>query len=144
MLLILNSWSPSYDDIWCHRTWPTLVQVVACGLFGILSLPDPMMAYSWHSTGQLGTMSSEILIKLWSYYLVKVHLKMSSVKWQPFYSDPTILILIVLSHIQCFSTHWGWENLAAPVCCRYNVVNVLKNIDERHPVAHLSGQGTWL
>ena len=45
--------------------------------------------------GPLGTNFSEILIKIQTYSLKKMHLKMSSEKWQPFCLGLNVL------------THWG-------------------------------------
>ena len=63
------------------RGWKksALVHVMACSLFGAKPLPEPMLIES------LGTNFSEIWIKTWNFSLMKMHLKMLSVKWQSFF-----------------------------------------------------------
>ena len=40
----VNSFRPG-DAIWRHRSGSTLVQVMACRLFGAKPLPEPMLQY---------------------------------------------------------------------------------------------------
>ena len=51
------------DAIWHHRTWSTMVQVMACPLFTATPLPEPMLTYCQSSPG-IGTNFDEVWIKL--------------------------------------------------------------------------------
>ena len=55
---------------------PSLVQIMACHLFGAKTLFKPI--------GPLGTNFSEILIKMQNFSFMKMHLKISSVKRRRF------------------------------------------------------------
>ena len=50
------------NNIWHHSSWSSLVQLMACHLFGAKPLPESMITY--FSIGPLGTNSSEICIKM--------------------------------------------------------------------------------
>ena len=63
-------------------TGPSLVQVIACRLFGAKPLPEPNAGLL--SIGLLGTSFSEILIGILSFSLKKMHLQMSSAKMAAF------------------------------------------------------------
>ena len=54
-----------------------LVQIMVCRLFGAKPLSKPMMGYCQLQPGE------QILIKLQNFSLTKMHLKISSAKWQP-------------------------------------------------------------
>ena len=56
---------------------------MACRLFGAKPLSKPMLGYSL-SIGPLSTHFSEILIKIQTFSVTKMHMKMSSAKWLPF------------------------------------------------------------
>ena len=55
-----------------------LVQIMACRLLGTKPLSIPMLGYY-----QLGTIFSELLIKIRDVSFTKMHLKTSSAKWWP-------------------------------------------------------------
>ena len=59
-----------------------LVQIIACRLFCAKPLSKPMLSYC--SFGTLGKYFSEILIKIQNSSFTKMHMKIPSVKWQPF------------------------------------------------------------
>ena len=77
--LFINSSPPSaaYMHQWISAA---LVQTMACRLFCAKPLPEPGLL----STGPLGTNLCKILIKIQNFSFMKMHLKMPSVKWQPF------------------------------------------------------------
>ena len=57
----------------------------------------------WNNTGilligPLGTNLTEILIEIHAYSFKKMHLKMSSGKWQPFYLSLSVLKKLVMQH----------------------------------------------
>ena len=65
----------------CLVNLPSLVQIMAWHLAGTKPLSEPMLnIVNW----TLGNGLSEILIKIYTFSLKKMHLKMSSGKWQPF------------------------------------------------------------
>ena len=66
----------------CHQPRPSLVQIMACRLFGAKPLSKPMLGYC--ELNSLRTNFSEILIKIQNFSLRKIHLKISSVKWRPY------------------------------------------------------------
>ena len=49
------------------------------------------------SIGPLGTNLSEILIEMHTFLLIKIHLKMSSGKWEPFFLGLNVYLLLVVS-----------------------------------------------
>ena len=59
-----------------------LVQIMACWLFGAKSLSKPMLGYCQSELQE--KKFSEILIKIQNFSFAKMHLKVSSAKWQPF------------------------------------------------------------
>ena len=70
------------NDMYMHHwTRPSLVQIMACHLFGAKPLyaPVPVYIFKWTPT------NSEILIKMNISSLNKIHLKISSLKWWPFF-----------------------------------------------------------
>ena len=90
-LAVVNSLRPS--DANMHQyTRPSLVQIMACCLFGVKPLSEPMVGCP------LGTNFSGVLIAIQRSPFYKLHLKMSSAKCQWF-----CLCLNVLSN--CRFTH---------------------------------------
>ena len=75
---IFNSSPPSaaYMRQW---TGSSLVQVMACRLFGAAPLSEPILAYC-QLDSSLGTYFSEILIRILSFSFMKMQLKMLSAK----------------------------------------------------------------
>ena len=73
-----------YWNTLTQRQWigSALVQIMACRLVGAKPLSKLMLDYL--SIGLLGTNFSEILIKIQTFSLTKMHLKLSSAKWCPF------------------------------------------------------------
>ena len=70
-----------------------LLQVLACHQFGAKPLPEPMLTNcQFHP--YLGTNFSEIQIEIQNLSFMKMHLKMLSVKWQPFCPEGYELRLI--------------------------------------------------
>ena len=67
------------------------VQVVACCLLDAKPLPEPMLP-----TGPSGTTFGEIWFKIYKFPLMKMHLKMLSVKWQPYCPGRDELTLVCL------------------------------------------------
>ena len=59
------------------------VQIMACHLAGAKPLSEPILEYC--QIGPLGTNFSEILTEIQNFSFMKMHLKMSSAKWRPFY-----------------------------------------------------------
>ena len=78
---ILNSSPPNAAYM---REWidPTLVQIMACRLFGAKPLSKPNARLL--SIGPLGIKFSTILLKMQNFSFTKMHLKLSSAKWRPF------------------------------------------------------------
>ena len=72
---------------WQNR--PSLVQIMACCLFGAEPLSEPMVAFC--QVGPLGTNFSEILIRIQAFSFKKIRSKMSSAKWHPFCLGPNVL-----------------------------------------------------
>ena len=68
----------------CHETWSTLVQVVACHLIGAKLVPEPLPILS--VIGTQGRNFNEILIKIRTFCVKLMHLKMLSSKCRPFRS----------------------------------------------------------
>ena len=69
-------------NVYMHnRSEPTLVEVMACGLYDTTPLPEPMLTLSIRP---LGTDFSEILIKSQAFSFKKMQLKMLPAKRQPF------------------------------------------------------------
>ena len=60
---------------------------MACRLVGAKPLYEPMLEYR-----PLGTKFSEILMTIHTFSFMKMHLKMSSVKWRPFYLGLNVLM----------------------------------------------------
>ena len=59
-----------------------LVQIMTCCLLGAKPLSKPILGLL--STGSLGTKFSETFIKIQNFSFMKMHRKISSVKWRPF------------------------------------------------------------
>ena len=59
-----------------------LVQIMACWLFGTKPLSKPMLGYCQLEIQEKNL--SKILIKIQNFSFTKMHLKISSAKWQPF------------------------------------------------------------
>ena len=78
---LFNSSPPSvaYMHLW---TGSALVQIMACRMFGTKPLPE--INAGLLSIGPLGTHLSEIRIEVQHISFMKMHLKLSSVKWRPF------------------------------------------------------------
>ena len=72
--------SPPSAAYMCQWIGSLLVQVMACHLLG--AKPSPQTMYDILSIKPLGT--SEIQIKIQTFSFMKMHLKILSVKWQPF------------------------------------------------------------
>ena len=90
-LLSLSSYCPvSYNDLthWGRVKHICIIKLTITGSDNGLS-PDQCQAFIWINVGilligPLGTNFSETLIRIHSFTLKIMHLKMSSVKWQPF------------------------------------------------------------
>ena len=78
---VINSTPPNaaYMYQWIGST---LVQIMACCLFGTKPLSKQMLGYC--ELDPRGTNFSEILIKIQNFSFTKMHLKISSVKRRPF------------------------------------------------------------
>ena len=113
--VIPASWSAahaeplSYDCLMLTH-WGRVTHLCASKLTTIGSdnglSPGRRQAIIWTNDGillirTLGTIFSEILSEIHSFWFKKMHLKMSSAKWRLF-----LLGLIEL-------THWGWDKMAA-------------------------------
>ena len=94
------NWWPSYISLNVLTHWGRVMHVCICNLTTIGSdnglSPDQRQAIIWTNAGMLlirtlGTSFSEILIKINSFSLKKMHLKMSSAKWWPFYLGLNVL-----------------------------------------------------
>ena len=86
----VNSLGPG-DAYMRHWTGSSLVQVMACRLFGAKQLPEPMLA-----NFQVYTLKQTSLKLQWkTFSLTKMHSKMSSAKWQPFCFSLNVLIFSV-------------------------------------------------
>ena len=74
------------------RQWigTVLVQIMACRLFDTKPLSKPVLVYC-----PLGTNLSEIFIKIQNFSSTKMHLKLSSAKWQPFCPGELITFTIL-------------------------------------------------
>ena len=90
----------------------TLVQIMACRLFSAKSLSKPMLGYC--QLGPLWTNFHEILVKIQIFSFMKMHLKIASVKWQPFCPGgdeltdiPTVILL------------WGDCPKSFQFCCNF-------------------------
>ena len=75
---LLNSLRPN-DAYMRHYNKPTLVQIMACRLFGAKPLSEPVLL-CW----QLMNLISWNFIQNSKDFIKEMHLKMSSVKWRPF------------------------------------------------------------
>ena len=67
---------------------PTLVQIMACRLFSAKPLSEPLAILS---IGSQRTYFSEISLKIQNFSFKEMHLKMSSVKWRPFWPGLNVL-----------------------------------------------------
>ena len=92
-----------YLDIFLLTHWGRVTHICVSKLTIIGSdnalSPEQPQAIGWTSAvilliGTLGTNFSEILSKIHTYFFKKMHLKTSSVKWQPFCLGLNVLILI--------------------------------------------------
>ena len=118
----VNSLRPR-DAYMHHQLRPSLAQIMACRLFGTNPLSEPNAVLL--SVGPLGTNFSEISIKIHTFSFKKMHLKTSSVKWQPFCLSLNVLKLTTevavtvqqsIKAVQCAS------------CCEIVLWNLLVNV----------------
>ena len=72
----------SGDAFVCHWSGSSLVQVMACRLFG--AKPFTWTNGAILSIGHLGTNFGEFYLKFKHFRWIKMHSKMSSAKWRPF------------------------------------------------------------
>ena len=88
----VNSSSPGAGYMY-QWTGSALVHVMACRLFGTKPLPEPMLAYcqldSWEQV------SVKFESKFYQYSFKKMHLKLSSAKWQWFCPGRNELIVVL-------------------------------------------------
>ena len=65
------------------RQWTglSLVQVMACRLVGARPLPEPTLSYC-----QLDP-KEQFQIQIQTFSLIKMHFKMSSAQWRPFFQE---------------------------------------------------------
>ena len=83
--ILINSLRPS-DAYMCKQTKPSLVQIMACRLFGAKPSSEPMLIY-----GQLEIKFSEISMGIQTFSFKKLRFEMSSGKWRPFCLDLIML-----------------------------------------------------
>ena len=84
---------------WCRVTHICIAKLTIIGSDNGLS-PGRRQAIMWAndwilSIGPLATNSNDILFKIYTFSFKKVHLKMSSGKWRPFYLILNVLMLLV-------------------------------------------------
>ena len=87
-----------------------LVQIMACHLFGGKPLSEPMLGYCQLDTYDLGTNSSEILIKIQNFSFKKMHLAILSAKWSQFCLSLNVLRLSPGSEAWNIFCGLIWEN----------------------------------
>ena len=78
-LINSSSYNAAYMRQW---TWPALVQITVCRLFGTKPLSEPILGLL--SIGPLRTNFGDIVSKIQNFSFTKMHLKISSAKRQPF------------------------------------------------------------
>ena len=74
---------PSDAIIWYHRTWSTLVQVIACHLEGIRSSPETMLIYCQLDPYKLQWNFKEYIIFYSRRYIENVISKMATILFRP-------------------------------------------------------------
>ena len=96
---------------WCHGTWSSLVQVMACHLFSSKPLPEPMPFYCHLAN------INEAWIKIYWLSVEKIYQNMLSGEWQPFCCSG-LNILIEAKWCIYASLNWviiGSDNGLSPV-----------------------------
>ena len=87
-IVSLHSLRPS-DAYYIHQhNLPSLVQIMACRLFGDKPLSEPMLPFYQSDTRE------HISVKLhlkFRFLIKKMHLKMLTAKWRPFYIGLNVL-----------------------------------------------------
>ena len=77
------------DVVWCHKSWSTLVQVLAC-CQGIIWTNADLL-----SIGPQQTNVNEIWIKIWTFSFMNMDLKMPPSKVAAICSGPTLLSVVL-------------------------------------------------
>ena len=134
---------------WC-RLMDTYINKLTITGSGNALLPDRHKAFTWTNAeilliGTLGTNFSDILIAIKTFQFMKMHLKMSSAKWQPF-----CLGLNVLSQIDATLKSTGTNELKMPsvkwqpFCFSLNVLSQIDATLQSTGTNYLWAAMTWL